>query len=332
MCKIALAINYKETKNKDFENLLQLQFEKLEHEPHGCAAVIIDRKNKMKVFRSYEDYDSVFRAASDNFEDARLVALHTRTATCGNKDLENVHFFEIDGRLFCHNGFVSKFSGFKQFKTGFHFTGAKASTILQDENISMGYNQPSIVDELSIYELQNIIADCKGCFGAKKGYCKSHEEHYLALEAADGQVVTIDLTKDDKREILPPKSLDNYSDSYQFLLTLPKDAGVDEIERHVIETNFSGMGVLIDKNQNKIFLVIKKKCYTVTDSETFAGFFSYNPTLKESIETIGEISGIPYVAGEKKVEVAAKERELVEGTYVLSLKNTKVGKKQTENK
>src|ERR1035437_4858931 len=106
MCKLLVG-QTNDVGSKEFQKIIQLQYEKLESQPHGIGAFVVTNDNKQHLFRELVDYDKVFEAVNALLPTAKLVAMHTRVSTGGAKDLSNVHMFEKNGYVFAHNGWVS---------------------------------------------------------------------------------------------------------------------------------------------------------------------------------------------------------------------------------
>lgn len=122
MCKLLVGIKLKKDNNK-FEQVLKLQEEELKTELHGISTMIVDNKNKVRVYRKMKKYQKVMNKIYSNVNDLKIVGIHTRTATSGVVNIENTHFFEVDDYLFAHNGIICDgySEGVNTIGTGFYY-------------------------------------------------------------------------------------------------------------------------------------------------------------------------------------------------------------------
>jgi len=312
MCKLLIAVNAKNEPNEKFENAVKLQFPIMRKEEDGCGAVVINRAGELKVFRSISDYGEVFGNVLRELPEAKVVAIHTRTKTSGDVNLENVHFFQIGNRLFAHNGFVPTFH--KTGTYGFEFGLGYRPTYKED------------TDEYTETKLEEILASCEGCQTATKGYCKRHKKETERLEflrdsfcmdeGVEGAVETAQaiIVKGSGKK---NSGKIEYSDSYEFLKTLPKKETEKSIFDHIVDTRFSGMGVLLNKDTGKIFLIIRKECFSLSDMESYGVFYSFNPILTHKEQIHKDYFGIPFNIGNKETKIAEKPEKMFEGVFEL---------------
>lgn len=108
MCKLIVGTNKGD--GKELKRVLEMQKDDLYKEADGIGAFILTKSGKLLVWRSFDDYNSVFDQFIENISQARLFSIHTRTGTSGETALINVHFFEANGYLLAHNGFATKLS------------------------------------------------------------------------------------------------------------------------------------------------------------------------------------------------------------------------------
>lgn len=301
MCKILVATK-NNGHNEEFSQLIKFQYSELVKEEDGIGALIIDKDNTIKTFRSLEDYARVFSQVNTYLDTARLVAIHARTATSGNVDLNNVHFFEVNNGYFAHNGFVSKYHTFENKQFWFGFNRHKDKIYFEDE-------------PKSEQEISEILANCNGCFTAKIGACKKHIKFLSQLENIRDDEVDKDLEKTStKKPIVKVKS---YSDSYQFMQNLKRPFDVNVIEEHISDSIFTGMGVLVDKATRQTYVLAHKQCNLVSDKQTYVAAFSYDPVLSMDINQTESIFGIEVILEKKTTKIEQDVKSIVSGTYLI---------------
>src|SRR5258708_2924623 len=306
MCKL-ITITKTKGENQKAETLVRLQFKGLRTQPDGCAGLNISFDNKVKVYREIKDYDKVFEDVIKELPDRRLVFIHTRIGNSGLKNLDNVHFFKPNDWYFAHNGFAEKYGSH-----GFHSKWNRQISL--DDVIAVDDRMVTLTDDVpGLGGAMNRMINCQGCATAKRGFCRTHAhliEQIRELEQAKEASVK-------PKKASKSADKDRYCDSYQFVDNLPKKMNPDTIIEHMAESKFNGMGLLINKNGKDMYMLVAKTCYAVTDHESYAGFFSYDPDLKASIETSDDLCGIK-VEG-KKITIAVEEKrvEIVKGVYNL---------------
>jgi hypothetical protein len=146
MCKLLLGVN--SGNDPEFGEIVKAQFISLENQKDGCAGLVITKDKKCHIFRELKDYGKVFEAVEKLLPNARLVSLHTRISTGGITTLKNVHYFEKDGWVMAHNGWITKLHP-RQVRL---------------EWGGIGYR----------YYDDNQIDDCEECKAAPSGRCAEH--------------------------------------------------------------------------------------------------------------------------------------------------------------
>src|SRR3990167_227559 len=150
MCKLLVGVNDKKN-NKNFEEYLMAQKSEFFTEKDGIGALVMDFEGNIQVKRvlDIKDYWKVFEMVSSNLANTKLVSIHSRTATSGLVNKDNVHFFEDKGYYFAHNGFV------KDFKRS------------EGAGLSLSWASTFLPYDLKV---------CKGCDSAKFGVCRKHKK------------------------------------------------------------------------------------------------------------------------------------------------------------
>jgi hypothetical protein len=156
MCKI-ITIVKKPGENREVERLLQLQSDALGAEPDGIGAMTISANNEIEVFRSMHDYEPIINNAIKKVGSSKLISIHTRTGTSGERSAKNIHFFKPNDWYFAHNGWVSKYHGWNGgASTYWSRIGFQPAT----------KREPSLLD---IYDDDGIE------YGSRTGYCDSYQ-------------------------------------------------------------------------------------------------------------------------------------------------------------
>lgn len=290
MCKMIVGIT-KEIGNAQFATYIRAQRAELEGEKDGMGALIVTEDGITHVFRRFFDYDEVFMDVDSLLPRAKLVSLHTRTGTSGEKSLLNVHFFEDDNHYFAHNGFVYGYGSY----------GYRGS-------YGGGGRQFSF-DSSHDKELENeILNDCAGCYTAKKGLCRKHERK---LEKSAG-VATI---------VLPKKGehveMDKMCDSYQFLHHVGKPVDEEILENEIDDKRFMGMGFMFNDTTKEGFLMVKKDVKAqFSDDGKWGIFYSYTPDHEVDHVVLEQKFGVS-IKRTHKVKLDALIRSVHEGVYKL---------------
>lgn len=337
MCKVVIGIQ--KNNNPNFLNLLQAQYDDLLREKDGIGATIIKKDNTIETFRQMDLYEEVFAKIKKRIDDVKMVLLHTRTKSSGNCTIDNVHCWNIGGYIFAHNGFAYKyhftkpynrcsFSETKQSPMGFR-TIREAEGTWRNEQFS----NPNLAS-LSYEELLYIMDECGGCRSSKKGYCKRHRS---VADEIDARVQEFDYEGDPTKQVIiedgtetKPLELEapateitteeeekyRYCDSYHFLLNMPKPFNKKKIEEFMKESEFSGMGVVIDERKLRAWFLVKKECYAIQDRD-FAFFFSYNPEKSITFQKETKVFGIPVMKDEETLDY--ETLDLIEGVHELKV-------------
>lgn len=111
MCKLVTIIK----KNNDNDELIikavAAQEKVIRKEPHGIAALAINKDtDKVEVKKDMDNYDKVLDWAYSKVKNSKVVSIHSRQATSGVINKDNLHFFKADEYYLAHNGVVSKCS------------------------------------------------------------------------------------------------------------------------------------------------------------------------------------------------------------------------------
>lgn len=115
MCKLLIA-EKQVGRNPELYQLINGQFDDFKAEKDGAGAFILTDEGKVIVYKDMKNYSAVFDFVNDNFEHARLIGVHSRTGTTGDKDETNIHFFEIADAFMAHNGIVPKYTSYNRSK------------------------------------------------------------------------------------------------------------------------------------------------------------------------------------------------------------------------
>lgn len=281
MCKMLIGIN-NNVGSSEFAKVIKAQYDTLTTQPDGIGAFVIDKDNKIHIFRELHDYQTVFYEVDRLLPDAKVVSLHTRIGTTGAKTLQNVHYFESDGHIMAHNGTISEYSSYNKGKwTGKNYLNDKKFDFVDE---SVGGD-----------------ADCTGCVSAHAGVCKIHKE---AWEAIDSSVSTI---------VLDP------SDTLQFLEAIPKPVTVDSIKEFANEKKFNGMGIIVNKETLDMFMMVQKQVKVITNKEDFSVFFSYEPELEAKRNKWESMYGVPFIDKELTLKIDIKPKTVSYGVFQLQL-------------
>ncbi len=114
MCKLIVGVNNTENteKIKEMQRIVELQKGELFSQPHGMAAMVVGRNNKILIWRDLEDYETILKNVLKHLPFAKFFIIHTRIST-GGSGIENVHLFEDRGVVMAHNGTIQKYNGWK---------------------------------------------------------------------------------------------------------------------------------------------------------------------------------------------------------------------------
>lgn len=313
MCKLATIVK-SEGANEEAETLLRLQFAELRTQKDGCAGLTIGFDNKVRVYRELTDYDKVFQSVLADLPTSKLVSIHTRIGTSGEKELTNVHFFKPKDWYFAHNGFVQKY----HTKSIGYLPWGKTEDDYEYLDDDMPPPDFGSTKPISFGNALNEMVNCRGCYTAKKGYCKKHaslvdeiKEQEIAREKKNRKKTkTLNLTK--AKIVVDSKK---FCDSYQFVENMPTEVNEESILKHCRATDFSGMGILVSEDGTKVYLIIAKECFSVSDNKTFAGYFSYNPEMELSMKSENEVYGVKVASNNINLSVNEDVCPIIRGVY-----------------
>jgi len=275
MCKLLIGVQT--APNHAMSKLIALQEAQLVREPHGISSYV-NAAAGTQVFRSLKDYAGVLAQTYEQIDQCRerpfIVSLHTRTASTGTVSEENVHFFEYDGYLLAHNGFVSAYGAYGSYRQ----TGFGWKELTPDDEPS---EETKAEKELS--ELYDKLEDCEECCKHKGDLsCPRHQSianRIMKLEVATQNALGVagEATAQivlSKPAVIPKA---DPSDSLQFLINLPKPATAESIRAEVNAKGMSGVALLIDKAAKIGYLIASREVILHTDWKTYSLFYSYEP-------------------------------------------------------
>lgn len=298
MCKLLFAINHQSGSNPDFTKLVKAQFDEIKDQPDGIGAVVLTQNGELFTYRELKDYDAVYEAVSEQLPTAKFVGLHTRISTGGTTALENIHFFESDGYLLAHNGWIAKYAPLTTQSTlGFSNNYNK---------FDYDYMDYKPQKEKSAIKFNDEVVECKGCLATQHltGYCKKHRKE-MANVKSDAKKLQL------ASEPIP-------CDSLAFLQALPKPLTTEILRYQVENSKMSGMMVVIERATKKVWLVINKKVLTITDKKTYDAYFSFDPSLESEKELWLTRNGVPFLDKKESVKIKATPKQVGYGTYELT--------------
>lgn len=119
------------------------------------------------------------------------------------------------------------------------------------------------------------------------------------------------------------KNQEDLCDSHKFLLNIPKPITKKILREEIEERGFSGVGIIVDKRNRKIFTIATRELKCHTDFRNYLFIYSYNPEsrLREYKKFIG--FNVFNKENEEKLELFG----IPAGVYELSY-NPKVGIKK----
>lgn len=240
MCKILIGFKLKKSQNKEFEKIIKAQEDSLSDQPHGISALIVNKNNKIEVKKELSEYKKVFNWVYRKIKNAKIVAIHTRQATDGGIDEDNLHFFKIGEYFFAHNGIIGNYSNYSLYLRGNFFPVGKSFSVTDD------------IDE---------------------------ENEVKAVEEA--------LEKEAKGE---EKEM---SDSYKFLLNIPKPITELSLKKEIEEKKFVGIGAIFDEKRKKFFFASTREAKAHTDFKNYIILYSYDPV--NVLSKYRKISGFPII-------------------------------------
>lgn len=322
MCKLIVGIN-KEKGNKEFEKYVRAQHADMLSEKDGAGGLVIDFDGNVRIFRSLTDYARVFEDTFSELENARLVALHTRTGTSGKKDEQNVHFFEHDNHIFAHNGFVphyhtsqNSFHGVSGFGYLYNHERKETSSYeIPDLSSLTGYDGPQNEEEREL--LLEFKEECTGCLTAKAGICRTHKQKLADFREQVKPVAQATILRSEsKSEPKKEQPKEDMCDSFLFLKNVQKPVTTEVLDEFIEATRFNGLGFMLNRETLEAFLMVRKDAKCQTDKKTFAVFYSYEP--EDEVEVIDEQDcfGVSLVTG-KTIKLKLPVKTIFEGTFKL---------------
>lgn len=313
MCKLAVIFN---RGDEQFIDLVRTQYDSLKDQKDGCGGLVVTNDGEEHVFKSLDDYDSVFDAIDNLLPNAKLVVMHTRIATVGKKTIENIHLFDNPNYWFAHNGHVSKWSNWGKPTTYYSgwYSKDKKDKVATDK-------------DKRLLQLETIFDKCHSCYYMRDQYCDNHKklgDEYKGLVLGSygyddegielpGQLALPPSTE--KKEEKPSKVVQgDMSDSQMFIATMPKNATVSVIEDKIESDSFTGFGFMMDKKTKNIFLLVKKPIYA-TFTEGMAMFTSYKPTYEYTQPVAGEVMGVQVMIEKQEISLPLDNYPVSWGVY-----------------
>ncbi|MDE2016049.1 MAG: class II glutamine amidotransferase [Patescibacteria group bacterium] len=309
MCKLIVGVKTK-GENKKFRDIIAAQYSDLAKERDGMAAVVrVD--NETKVWRELRDYHGVAKKVEEDMAQAVLVSLHTRTGTTGSVSEKNTHYFEHDGYVFAHNGWINKYHGNAMAYERYNAKETDFELIFDGKTEAKSYT-----------DCVNVIASCTGCDSAKKGYCKRHQREGRIVKEMEGAAEFYG--EGDKMEGIgfkfesgtSAKDKEDITDSERFFRAIPKPFTLEQLEEAVKADEFYGIASIVELSTGRTWLIVNKDAYVIA-GDGWAIFTSYEPTLRRKVATYGQAMGVPYLKGEKNTAIQAMPYKLVQGCYEL---------------
>lgn len=301
MCKILVGIK-KEGEDRKFRDLIKAQYEDMKTEQDGISVAILKNNGELFCERRLTDYEPVFEKVDDLLSEARILAIHTRSGTSGEKDLANVHFFRENDYLFAHNGYVSAFH-----------TPKYPNRLLSINEFGYRY-EPHLTDE----EASGLIINCRGCQTSHRGFCKKHKR---IAQDLDGYDYGRDIVIEEKEINKVPVINDKMCDSWHFLNKLPKQFDKEKLNEYIKEVGFSGFGIIINAKTNEFTLIIRKDCKFIK-TNNFALITSFEPENEFRTISVQEAFGIKYIKEEDE-EIEYPTYDIIQEIYNIKVENNK---------
>lgn len=280
MCKLLIATN-KKRNNKLLSQLITAQFTQMGSEKDGLSALIVDRNGEMKAFKELDNYGLVFNEVKERLKTAAFLGLHARTATCGIKSLENIHFFQDKGYYMAHNGWVDAY-----------YYGATAVTKGGDRAVN------------EINQLNGILERCYECGQDQDGYCVKHTSIRNRLDKL--QVSGAD---DDNLIVSSADMQAKECDTIRFLRSIEKPITEARLKWAVDDKGFSGFAVIYDSKKKQAWYLIHKEVKFITDLKTFSCLFSYEPEMTAITNKTKEFMGFYYKVSDSEVDLSDKLKD-----------------------
>ena len=282
MCKLTLAIKANNSQDKLIEKVIRAQETRISEEPHGISALIVRYDNKIEVKKELNDYQNVFQWVYDNIKKAKVISIHSRQATDGSISEENLHFNEIDKCFIAHNGIVGKYSGYGYLGEGSRF-GVKND------------NWNPVGKTISVFDGE-----------AEKEFADEQTQ-------IEGQEIAKEVNEE-----LEDEEQDT-SDSYKFLLNIPKPITKDVIRKEIAKTRFNGVATIIDSQAKKLFLFSTRDISAHTDFKNYLILYSFTP--ESVISTYQNVFGIK--VSTEKAEIELNEFVIPEDVYEVGINDIK---------
>ncbi|MDE2233715.1 MAG: hypothetical protein KGJ90_06460 [Patescibacteria group bacterium] len=259
MCKIITIIRSSGKDDKELRILFSAQLEKLKEEPDGIGAMAVKPDGTVETRRELKKgkYADVFYWALEQITESRLIVLHTRTGTSGNRELNNVHLWNRDGLYFAHNGMVEAKKDFQPF----YSTQAGFRT-----------QKDSRMDEWE--RLTEIMEECAECQANAEGLaCKRHKSVMNRMNKLEAQSLITDWDEQEEKQAVKKQC-----DSLEFLESIKRPILAQELEELAEKRGFWGYGVLYDEKTGYLYQLVEKTVYAITGEEKGYVFLtSYEP-------------------------------------------------------
>lgn len=267
MCKLIVGIKNSNEQLEKIVKTILIQRNDLYKEPHGMGAFILDANNKVTTCRDFEDYDRVFSWFFKNLAKAKVFGLHTRTATDGTVNNDNVHYFKHRKAYFAHNGIVSECSSYGSYEKTTN-SGWGKTTEMDYDDYTRGYGKEALEEDW------DDLADTMN----KKDREYWEEQERKAAE----EIIESEFKKEKKKS--------SKSDSYKFLnkMTLPADVYTISDDMDMLE--FNGVAHLVLPEENRMYLMATRRVHVHTDFETYSLNYSYIP--ESEIPSVTRLFGL----------------------------------------
>ena len=284
MCKLITIIRTGDKQDNLISELIKSQEGILTKEPHGIGALVINQDNTIEIEKSMTFYSDIYEWVEGKIPTSKIISIHTRTSTGGLTNLNNVHFFDIEGYYFGHNGIVSDYVTSK-----YHHSYGKENNKSWDTGHK--YWESKAEEEADEY--------------FKKGKNKKKKNQQIE-DTENSIIITNHLGKE---EIVDE---DDMCDSYHFLRNLRKPVkNTNELEREMSKRDFYGVATLIDSNKKKMYTMGTREMSLHTDEKNFYMYYSFTPV--SVIEKSRDLIGFNVKDGEKE---QVPEITIKKGVYV----------------
>jgi hypothetical protein len=207
MCKLMTIIKMNDNNDALLKELVENQRDLLDREPNGISALAIGKNDKIMIKKSLENYDSIINWAIKRIKNSKVISIHSRTATSGNVDKNNLHFFKVDDYYFAHNGIVGGLHSYECMGAGYLNkwypvnTTANIDTTKKDEKKEV---------QTQLVEVLDSKGECKEIQTEKDKMCDSYQflfnlpkpikgckaiEKYMEKESFGGAGLLVDAKK-----------------------------------------------------------------------------------------------------------------------------------------